>query len=274
MILLVLAVAAPATDERTLRVGDAEREYRLHVAPDAERPMPLVIVLHGLASNGRQTEILSGFSEVADREGFAVAYPDGRQRAWLMLEQSADVDFLDALIDALVEEGVAARRRVYVCGISNGGGMTVTYARARPGRVAAAASIAGPVGNRGAEGGRAVPILFIHGTEDPIVNYGGGRDGPLTYAGAEDVARSWAESNRCETDPTVEPLPDAEDDDTTVERRTFAGDAEVALLKITGGGHTWPGGSRQPERLLGNVCRDIDASDEMWLFFARFALPE
>jgi polyhydroxybutyrate depolymerase len=42
--------------------------------------------------------------------------------------------------------------------------------------------------------------------------------------------------------------------------------AEVVLVVIEGGGHTWPG--REPRlRALGASTQDISANDMMWEFF-------
>ncbi len=41
--------------------------------------------------------------------------------------------------------------------------------------------------------------------------------------------------------------------------------ADVTLCTITGGGHTWPGGTPFP--LLGVTSTDISATDAMWTFF-------
>jgi polyhydroxybutyrate depolymerase len=46
----------------------------------------------------------------------------------------------------------------------------------------------------------------------------------------------------------------------------------VELLKIDGGGHQWPG----TDALfggIGNINRDIDASQEIWNFFSQFQCP-
>ena len=56
-----------------------ERTYRVHVPAgyrDGE-PTPLVVVLHGAFSTSVEMEKHTGFSALADREGFAVVYPDG-----------------------------------------------------------------------------------------------------------------------------------------------------------------------------------------------------
>ena len=50
---------------------------------------------------------------------------------------------------------------------------------------------------------------------------------------------------------------------------------EVVLWSLEDGGHTWPGGNLVPaeERLeVGNVNRDISASEEIWKFFQRHRL--
>lgn len=61
------------------------------------------------------------------------------------------------------------------------------------------------------------------------------------------------------------------DDGTTVERTTFgcAPGTDVELLAIEGGGHTWPGGTQYlPERIIGRVSRELDATSRIWQFFA------
>ena len=50
--------------------------------------------------------------------------------------------------------------------------------------------------------------------------------------------------------------------------------AEVVLVTVEGGGHAWPGGDRYlPDWAIGKTSRDIDASEELWKFFQRHALP-
>jgi poly(3-hydroxybutyrate) depolymerase len=47
--------------------------------------------------------------------------------------------------------------------------------------------------------------------------------------------------------------------------------SELRLYEIIGGGHTWPGGQQYlGERIVGRVSRELNASNEIWSFFARF----
>ena len=60
----------------------------------------------------------------------------------------------------------------------------------------------------------------------------------------------------------------------TVTRKTYGGGkdgAEVVLVVIEGGGHTWPG-QKSPAELLGKSATNISANDLMWEFFQRHEL--
>jgi polyhydroxybutyrate depolymerase len=52
--------------------------YLLHVPSNFQmNSSALVIVLHGSGGNGLGMEVGTAFSNLADRQGFAVVYPDG-----------------------------------------------------------------------------------------------------------------------------------------------------------------------------------------------------
>jgi polyhydroxybutyrate depolymerase len=66
-------------------------------------------------------------------------------------------------------------------------------------------------------------------------------------------------------------MEDKSEDGTTVTRKVYRpkpGGAEVILVEIEGGGHTWPG--KQPLLgLIGRSTQDISANDMIWEFFHR-----
>jgi polyhydroxybutyrate depolymerase len=304
--------AKTPTAVHQLDVAGRTRSYRLHLPPGFEqgKPVPLVIALHGAGGNGLIMEVLTGFDQVADANGFAVVYPDGELGMWRIwpggrgaakgkiadrikaareeakepgASASADVDFMKALIDELIAKQVADRRRVYVTGISNGGYFSSLLACDLGDRIAAIAPVAGTFAKFAASEAkppRPVPVLYFHGTEDRIVGIDGvdrftKRENSLS---ADDYVAWWVKQNSCRGEPRVDSLADAKSDGTKVERLTHAagkaGGAPVVYYKIIGGGHTWPGGSFQPEGLLGKTCRDVDASRVIWEFFKDFELPE
>ena len=276
-------LTSAGTRDLTLKVGKEDRAFRIHVPPNGSGPRPLIVALHGAASTGKQTELLSGLSALADQKGFVVVYPDGENRLWRYWnvgEGRKDFQFISDLMEALVKSGAADPRRIYLTGLSNGAYFSHALAIEYGDRVAAIAPVAGtllkPVA-RLAKPKRAMPVCYWHGTDDAVVGYDGTdflskREFSLS---AEECARWWAEKNGAAKEPKVEPLENrSADDGTTVERWTFAGDAPVVFYKIAGGGHTWPGMPAGTEKLLGKVCRDVNASETMWEFFSKHALPE
>src|SRR5205823_12272074 len=50
------------------------------VSGSGDRPVPLVVDLHGLFAGKEDQELLSGFRAKADAEGFVVVYPNGRDQ--------------------------------------------------------------------------------------------------------------------------------------------------------------------------------------------------
>jgi polyhydroxybutyrate depolymerase len=262
--------ARPGWSARTVLSGGQERCYHLYVPPGYEpaRPAPLVLSLHGFLSNPDSQAWISGWHELADREGFLVVYPQGaafpqRWNAGATWGTAAvdDVQFFrDLLADlSAVPTAVAAvdPARVYVNGFSNGGGMTVRFACEAAGQIAAIGTVAAAVVDMPqCTPSRPVPAMAFHGTADPIVPYG-----------AEEWVATWARGNGCD------PLPAAIPPQGDVRGIRYTGcdqGAKVILYTIEGGGHTWPGGAPIPG--LGKASRDIDATGEMWRFFQAYRL--
>ena len=64
---------------------------------------------------------------------------------------------------------------------------------------------------------------------------------------------------------------DTDDNGTKVTKKCYGpgkDGAEVVLIEIEGGGHTWPG-LKAPTGLLGNSTLDVSANDLMWEFFQK-----
>lgn len=299
--LSVTALALPAEarpQPRTLVVGGVERSYLLEVPERARgrgRPVPLVLALHGGAGTAERLASYLGLSPVAAREGFAVVYPQGVDKGWNDGRQPSqryrggssadDVGFLTALVDRLVADRVADPARVYVIGVSNGGGMTLRLACEAPDRFAAFAPIIAPAPaamRSGCRPSRPLPMLIVNGTADRLVPYSGAGTrawDDRAMMAAPDHAAFWAARNGC-GEPRRAELPDLDPNDgSTVERVSYAGcrsQASVVFLSVTGGGHQPPsakGGSMDGliAAALGRRNRDIDTAETAWAFFRQHA---
>jgi polyhydroxybutyrate depolymerase len=271
--------------------GGRRRTCLLHVPPSLRKgaPAPLVLAFHGTGGTGAGMEAVSGLSRLSDRRGFIVAYPDAVDRSWndgrglghlpSHREGVDDAGYIAALVEELRRAGVAGPGRVCATGISNGGFFCHYLAAKRADLVVAIAPVAAgmaPAVAADFKPARPVSVLAIQGTEDPLIPYAGGavkwyRGGVLS---AEASARKWAEHNGCGPDPRREEIPlEGPGEGMRARRDAYRGGkegAEVELVTLEGGGHTWPGGLPfLPERIIGKTCRGVDASAMVWEFFSR-----
>jgi polyhydroxybutyrate depolymerase len=274
---------------RSITVGGRRRRYYVHVPPghDPEAPAPVVLALHGATMNGPMMAWFTGLNATADEAGFLAVYPDGTGRRGSYFwnggpdtgpaaeDRVDDVAFVRAVLDDLARTDRVDPRRVYATGLSNGAFMAYRLAAELSDRIAAVAPVAGTMGAIDCRPTRPVPVLHVHGTEDEYVPFAGGR-GPRSLTGSdyrsvEDTIRAWVTANGCRGEPAVEDLPDTARDGTTVTTTTYGGGrdgAEVVLVTVHGGGHTWPG--RDPRaKVLGRPTRNVSANDLIWDFFRR-----
>ena len=278
------AVTLAASVSETLKSGGDLRNYWL-VRPEGiekTKPAPLLMVLHGSAGSGEDmmTVTQRGFERLADKEKFVVVYPDALERRWN--DQGGTVDdvgFLLAIVDKLVADGLVDKNRIYVAGISNGGMMAQRLACEQADRIAGIATVAGGLPEplqATCKPARALPVLVIHGTEDPIVPWSGGAVAGFEDFGkvlsARETAKFWAANNRCGDGGVIAAEPDRDPKDgTRVKMEVFAScpaGAAVKLAAVEGGGHTWPGGYQYlPERFIGRTSQDVDANMLIWDFF-------
>lgn len=162
--------------DQKIKVGGAEREYRL-VVPETvtdERPTSLVFAFHGLLDSKDLMPFYSKLDKLAEREGFILAFPNGRNRHWplaLRLAQD-DLAFFDSLYDHLAAEYNIDRRRVFLTGMSNGAFFSHLVASQRPDKVAAIAAHSGGlglVGRKDLDLPHKYAVLLVHGATDALV---------------------------------------------------------------------------------------------------------
>ena len=277
---------APAGEPRTLQAGGVTRRYFLYLPATWHRgrPAPLVLVFHG--GGGRASGIAphTGFSRLAEREGFVVAYPQGLNGRWNDGRGYAathdDVGFVRALLDTLGRELSIDPSRVYATGISNGAMFSYRLACYLPGTFAAVAPVAGAMPADLAPAcahTQPVSVLAFQGTADPLMPYVGGgvarRRGRVLSA--ERSIAFWATTSGCAAAPVTTEEPDRVTDGTRVRRTAYGTCREgraVELYTIEGGGHTWPGGPPVGGS-VGRVTREIDATAVIWGFFVGHPRP-
>jgi len=291
-LLLTIGVGGiePGDHTRSVRVDRRTRSYLVHVPPsyDGSKPFPVVLAFHGGLSRAESLIQESGLNEKADAAGFIAVYPNGTSRYGRLLTWNAgnccgyavrqnvdDVGFVKALLDDLAGIASIDSKRIYATGYSNGAMMAYRLASELSDRIAAIAPVAGPMGTATCKPKRPVPVVHFHGTDDGYAPFAGGRVdfgfSTVNFYSVDHSIRAWVKANVCPEKPVVADEPDRSDDGMSVERRTYGpgeDGAEVVLMVIKGGGHTWPGRT-PPLAQFGKSTKDISANDLMWDFFQK-----
>lgn len=277
---LLAGCSAPRVVEE--EIGDRDVTV-VRLATQTE-PAPTLVALHGGGGSGDRVRRYSRLDSLVRAHGIVVAYPEATGGHWNdgrpidLVAGIDDTGFLVGLIDDLIDSGLTDPDRVFVLGASNGGMMTLRLMCEHPDRFAGAAVV---IANEPAEptypcAAEPVPVLFIHGTDDPLMPFAGGRVAPDAredhglVESAEATVQRWVTTNEC-SPATEDTLGD--DGTVTAVRTEYACDgAPLRWIVLIGGGHDWPGADQSAAReaLLGS-SGPVDATALIWEFFE--ALP-
>lgn len=275
-VLSLTALQAQVLEERYLFHDNTIREYLIYVPStySPEDAAPLIFVFHGLGAD-KENMLGTHFNSYAEQTGHIVIYPDALLSflgtAWnsgtILNSNVDDVGFVLALIDTVSATYNINDRRIYACGFSMGGIMSNRLGCEQSEVFAAIGSVSGPFASGIRDNcvpSRHMPYIYVHGTGDGTVPYGGSPI--LGTSSAMSTMIRWASHNGCEAEATVEQVPDTADQEYHVERYSYTScdeDAEVIHYRIDGWPHSWP--------LTG---WNINATEEILNFFARHELPD
>ncbi|MBK9175966.1 MAG: prolyl oligopeptidase family serine peptidase [Flavobacteriales bacterium] len=275
-----LISGAQTTINGSIQHDGLQRDYILYVPAiySPGTPVPLVFNLHGYTSDNLAQLFYGEFRPIADTANFIMAVPNGTidgqgNRFWNAFGGGTvdDLGFITALIDSISAEYSINADRVYSTGMSNGGYMSYELACFRSERFAAIASVTGTMALARLAQCNAThptPVMQIHGTADPVVNY----NGSPGVSAIEPLVAHWVQFNNCDPTPAFTAVPNVNTTDgCTAEHYVYnGGDAgsTVEFYKIIGGGHTWPGSAFT----VGVTNQDFSASKEIWRFFRQYTL--
>ena len=206
---LVLTIAhtdplGPGDHTRTLMIGEQKRTYLVHIPPkyDPKTPTPVVLALHGALMNGPMMVWFSGLNKTSDEAGFIVVYPSGMNLLWnaggftekLAKGKADDVGFIGKLLDDLDTVVKVDEKRIYACGMSNGGMMCYRLAAELSDKIAAIAPVAGTIAIDESKPKRPVPVIHFHGTKDSFVPFEmakGKTPAFMKLKGVEESVQTW-----------------------------------------------------------------------------------
>ena len=236
--------------------GGNERSFRVNLPSDTDDPIPLMIILHGL---GETSAAWYGVASYTTNQGFATVRPEsgtflsnsgtGNVKLWNAILDTArfdDVLFISDVIDyMLTNYDFIDHDRIYVLGSSNGGYMAYRLACDLAYRITSFTSVIGNMfldddGLDCIDQDRDIPILHIHGTEDPINSYYPGGNGVdilddqyLTIIESIEFWSNYHQYDEMEIDTVLS--------DVSI-RYTYSSDSAISNfehIKVVGGGHIY-----------------------------------
>lgn len=279
LLLALLFTAIYALAEESPRyncvIDGVERVYKLYIPENVQPDAPLVFVLHGYGGSIDNLES-KGFNDAADRNGFAVCYPQGSKdgrgnNCWNVgypFQEDMivdDISFLCQLADKLQREHNLSSHNTFLTGMSNGGEMCYLLAYSRQRTFKAVAPIAGLTMAWMPEEytrTRPIPLFEIHGTVDKVSEWDGDPDnkgGWGAYLPVPDAVNYWVERNGCRRE-CVDTLPQrGEKSHMTIAHRYTDSKKgkDVWLYEVIGAGHSW-------------FNEDMDTAEEIWKFFNQY----
>ncbi len=263
----------------TMKNQGLEREYYLYRPEGLKTGAPLVIVLHGYGGSALKGK--KAMMDVADRNGFAVCYPQGikdpkGKPGWNVRYPSQegmktdDVKFLIALSKELQKRFDLSPKNTFLTGMSNGGDIIYLIAMRAPKAFKAMASIAGLQFNwmeTEYSYKHPLPFMEVHGTQDHTSEWlgdPGNKGGWGAYIPVPAAVSRIIAVNGC-TEEYVTELPRREGRNQVTIYQFKAGKpavkggkpTEVWLYKVEGGDHSWSD-------------KDMDTCSEIWRFFSQW----
>lgn len=295
------AAFSPGDYQFEINVDGLKRTYIVHVpiGYDVEKPLPVVIVLHGGGGTGEGTMEMTKMPAKADEAGFLAVFPDGTRpfpsepakfwtnpqtwnddsgRGYSGKRNVDDVGFINAMIDDIATKFKVDQQRIYATGLSNGASMTFRLGVELSQRIAAIAPVAGAFWMENPQLSRPVPILYITGSDDPLNPIEGG---PISvpwwgYSDVkppvQDTIMKWVNLIGCPDKPEVIY------DNNGIKALAYKlcqGNAEVIYYTVEGLGHHWPGGKSEPylpEGIVGKTSNKLIANDVIWEFFQKHSV--
>jgi polyhydroxybutyrate depolymerase len=273
-------VAQVGSQSASILVGNIRRSLHWYVPKNVpvSSAVPIIVLLHGGGGSGSNigaiTQAQGGFDAFAEQNGFIAIYPDALGAHWndgreTIPHRNDDIGFINAAIDHVARLHRVDMRRVFVAGISNGGMMAQRFAcesaQSPAGIAVVAANLPRALFNT-CQSSPAVPAIFLLGDNDPLIPFQGGivkgGVGGEVMSGQSSVD-FWVKKNSAVAQ-AIRILGQTE-----VATYQARGRTTVAFYKVSGGGHTWPGGTQYaPVRIVGSVSRDFSANQVIWDFFA------
>ncbi|APT93709.1 feruloyl esterase [Corynebacterium phocae] len=215
----------------------------MHLPKDysPQQKWPVVLAFHGWKE---QAEAIEDYTQLNAAQAIMV-YPQGVEGAWAPAPYATtsgaeDVEFVTNIVDSVRATYAVDDSRIHAVGMSNGGGFAVYLSCQIPETFNSVASISAAYYDKIHEScaDTGVGRLDIHGTNDPVVSYYGGKRHETGYRSVDEILKRDQVRNGCQPDVEAVRL-----SSTSLRMRWLGCDSPLVHIRIGGGSHVWPGGT-------------------------------
>ncbi|CAE8617724.1 unnamed protein product, partial [Polarella glacialis] len=273
-------------------IGGMWRKYQVYVPAvlTPGRQLPLWLLLGGTGDTAELFLDYTGLQSFAQQHEFAfVAFQaHGNGQAITFNVQSGthpdpagvnDLLFVQTVLTEMLALPCVDQRHVHCAGYSNGGRFCVLLASEMSDSIASIATIASLRYPKPNHAQRAIPVLAFHGTADRVNPWGGHGNPSYWHESVLDAFHRWGDFNGCRLTSDVPSdvpwMPFSSKIFGTQLREGCKDQADVFLIKVVGGGHTWPGCAwDKPKSFLGTCNKEVSANQLILDFFREHPLPE
>jgi polyhydroxybutyrate depolymerase len=274
-------------EEMRITVDGQARIYLLE-RPDARRPGPTIILLHGANGSPALVAQQTNLARFALQNGFAAVFPQSRANVWNRFLRGRetphsvelfrgvggppdDIGFLKMLVAELIRSGVADPAQVYLAGLSNGGLMTLSMFCFEGSLFAGIGLIIASMPDLTAEvcrPAKPLPVVIMNGTADVVVPYRGGPVAPLgpgdrspPSVWSTDRLESYFRSlNGCTRSPEATVLSGPQAQRIEINRSTGCASGPVHAYRVIGGTHNSVAATLSTGQVLVDFFREAGAA--------------
>jgi polyhydroxybutyrate depolymerase len=300
-------------DQETVDCGPVTRRYIVHVPESVTEATaaPVVIALPGQGASAeslREFQAQGVFDQLADRDGFIMAYGNGlptpnnfeglansgefRSEYGPLSGEVDDLAYLQRIVDDLTSRNlIRGDNPIYLVGHSNGGGLALSATRQHPERYAGVAALmpfAGyaPKAPSDLPGTGLTRVMFVVSLTDPAfpTDYAKSVQLPL----AEKYGNALGIDHSAFASPISTSIPDSVQEgadyvgssptisatrkSTVLQLDWSSALGKLRVFQLDHAGHFWPTPKyRDPSAVLqefGLRNQDMDGATEVWRFFA------
>jgi polyhydroxybutyrate depolymerase len=279
---------------RSVMVGSVKRTYLAYLPMKlaATTAVPFVYAFHGFTQSGQDMYDITGYSTLADSEGFAVVFPDGEGGAGSILPpwnienagqkvcgagqfevaKGDDFGFMDAMRADVENDQCVDSAHVFSVGFSMGGYFTHHVGCYRDDIRAVAPHSGGTLGDLSVCTTGHVPAIIFHGTVDPVISENCDDPAATPLPSFPASGTLWAAKNGCKN--TYSTVPETGTGGANGQCYVYDGcpaDGQVEVCTFTGLPHCWAGGTDPGSGGTYSCTAYSSATQLQWDFFKKYA---